>query len=131
MIQSFSVRTYNFLLRDKVDMDSVEAVLAYADRIRDKKVRLAGRKTAVELYRAAGLGVYPILKRMNYEMSINWVKWHCEYLDRYTFHYARQTRRPLRRPSHFALKLVATNSRGIIQTCSKFRRVKNIQTLTV
>lgn len=89
MIQSFSVRTYNFLLRDKIDMDSVEAVLAYADRIRDKKVRLAGRKTAVELHRAAGLGVYPILKRMNYEMSINWVKWHCEYLDRYTFHYAR------------------------------------------
>ena len=89
MIQSFSVRTYNFLLRDKVDMDSVEAVLAYADRIRDKKVRLAGRKTAVELYRAAGLGVYPILERMNYEMDIDRVKWHCEYLDRYTFHYAR------------------------------------------
>lgn len=89
MIQSFSVRTYNFLLRDKIDMDSVEAVLAYADRIRDKKVRLAGRKTAVELYRATGLGVYPIVKRMNYEMDVDRVKWHCEYLDRYTFHYAR------------------------------------------
>lgn len=89
MIQSFSVRTYNFLLRDKIDMDSAEAVLAYADRIRDKKVRLAGRKTAVELYRATGLGVYPIVKRMNYEMDIDRVKWHCEYLDRYTFHYAR------------------------------------------
>ena len=89
MIQSFSVRTYNFLLRDKVDMDSVEAVLAYADKIRDKKVRLAGRKTAVELYRAAGLGMYPILKRMNYEMGIDWMRRHCEYLDRYTFHYAR------------------------------------------
>lgn len=89
MIQSFSVRTYNFLLRDKVDMDSVEAVLAYADRIRDKKVRLAGRKTAVELYRAAGLGLYPILRKMNYEMSIDYVRRHCEYLDRYTFHYTR------------------------------------------
>lgn len=89
MIQSFSVRTYNFLLRDKIDMDSVEAVLAYADRIRDKKVRLAGRKTAVELYRATGLGVYPIVKRMNYEMDVNRVKWECEYLDRYTFHYTR------------------------------------------
>lgn len=89
MIQSFSVRTYNFLLRDKIDMDSVEAVLAYADRIRDKKVRLAGRKTAVELYRAAGLGTYPIVKRMNYEMDVNRVKWECEYLDRYTFHYTR------------------------------------------
>lgn len=86
MIQSFSVRTYNFLLRDKVDMDSVEAILAYADRIRDKKVRLAGRKTCVELYRACGLGVYPIVKRMNYEMSISYVLRHCEYLDRYTFH---------------------------------------------
>ena len=89
MIQSFSVRTYNFLLRDKVDMDSREAVLAYADKIRDKKVRLAGRKTAVELYRAAGLGVYPIVKRMNYEMNIDRVRWYCEYLDRYTFHYTR------------------------------------------
>ena len=89
MIQSFSVRTYNFLLRDKIDMDSVEAVLAYADRIRDKKVRLAGRKTAVELYRATGLGVYPIVKRMNYEMDVNRVKWECEYLDKYTFHYTR------------------------------------------
>lgn len=88
MIQSFSVRTYNFLLRDGVDMDSVEAVLTYADRIRDKKVRLAGRKTAVELYRAAGLGVYPIVKRMNNEMDVNRVKWYCEYLDRYTFHQA-------------------------------------------
>ena len=89
MIQSFSVRTYNFLLRDKVDMDSVEAVLAYADRIRDKKVRLAGMKTATELYRAAGLGVYPIVKRMNYEMNVDRVKLYCEHLDRYTFHYAR------------------------------------------
>lgn len=88
MIQSFSVRTYNFLLRDRVDVDSVEAILAYADKIRDKKVRLAGRKTAVELYRACGLGVYPIVKRMNYEMNIDYVKRHCEHLDRYTFHYA-------------------------------------------
>lgn len=87
MIQSFSVRTYNFLLRDKIDMDSVEAVLAYADKVKDKKVRLAGRKTAVELYRACGLGVYPIVKRMGYEMGIDWVKRHCEHLDRYTFHY--------------------------------------------
>ena len=89
MIQSFSVRTYNFLLRDKIDMDSREAVLAYADKIMNKKVRLAGMKTATELYRAAGLGVYSIVKRMNYEMNIDRVKWHCEYLDRYTFHYAR------------------------------------------
>lgn len=88
MIQSFSVRTYNFLCRDKIDADSIEAILAYADRIRDKKVRLAGRKTCVELYRACGLGVYPIVKRMNYEMSISYVKRHCEHLDRYVFHYA-------------------------------------------
>ena len=89
MIQSFSVRTYNFLLRDKIDMDSREAVLAYADKIMNKKVRLAGMKTATELYRAAGLGVYPIVKRMNNEMDIDRVKWYCEYLDRYTFHYTR------------------------------------------
>lgn len=88
MLATFSVRTYNFLLRDKIDMDSREAVLAYADRIRDKKVRLAGRKTATELYRAAGLGVYPIVKRMNYEMDIDRVKLYCEHLDRYTFHQA-------------------------------------------
>lgn len=88
MLATFSVRTYNFLLRDKIDMDSVEAVLAYADKVKDKKVRLAGRKTAVELYRACGLGVYPIVKRMGYEMDINYVKWHCEYLDRFTFHQA-------------------------------------------
>jgi len=88
MIQSFSVRTYNFLLRDKIDMDSVEAVLAYADRIRDKKVRLAGRKTAVELYRAAGLGLYRIAEIMNYEMDFKYLKLYCEHLDRYTFHQA-------------------------------------------
>lgn len=86
MLQSFSVRTYNLLLRDKINMDSVEAVLAYADKIRDKKVGHAGRKTAVELYRAAGLGVYPIVKRMKYEIEIDRVKRHCEYLDKYTFH---------------------------------------------
>lgn len=88
MLTSFSVRAYNFMLRDKIDMDSAEAILAYADRVRDKKVRLAGRKTAVELYRACGLGVYVICKRMDYEMSIEWVKRHCEHLDRYTFHQA-------------------------------------------
>ena len=88
MLATFSVRAYNFLLRDKIDMDSIEAVLAYADRIRDKKVRLAGRKTAIELYRACGLGVYSIEKRMNYEMGIDYVKRHCEHLDRYVFHYA-------------------------------------------
>lgn len=88
MLATFSVRTYNFLLRDKVNMDSVDDILAYADRVRDKKVRLAGRKTAVELYRACGLGVYPIEKRMGYEMGIDYVKRHCEHLDRYTFHYA-------------------------------------------
>lgn len=87
MLATFSVRTYNFLLRDKIDMDSIEAILAYADRVRDKKVRLAGRKTAVELYRACGLGVYLIEKRMNYEMSIDYVRRHCEHLDRYVFHY--------------------------------------------
>ena len=88
MLQSFSVRTYNFLLRDKIDMDSREAVLAYADKIMNKKVRLAGRKTAVELYRAAGLGVYLIVKKMNDEMKVDSIKWYCEYLDRDTFHQA-------------------------------------------
>lgn len=88
MLATFSVRAYNLLLRDKVNMDSVDAILAYADRVRDKKVRLAGRKTAIELYRACGLGVYPIEKRMGYEMGIDYVKRHCEHLDRYVFHYA-------------------------------------------
>ena len=88
MIQSFSVRMYSFLLRDEVDMDSREAILAYADKIRNRKVRLAGRKTAVELYRAAGLGLYRIAEIMNYEMDFRYLKLYCEHLDRYTFHQA-------------------------------------------
>ena len=87
MLATFSVRTYNFLLRDKIDMNSEEAILAYADKIRDKKVRLAGRKTAVELYRACGLGLYRIAEIMNYEMDFRYLKLYCEHLDRYTFHY--------------------------------------------
>lgn len=89
MIASFSARTYSFLLRDKVNMDSFTAVLAYAERIRNGKVRLAGRKTAVELYRACGLGVYNIAAKMNTDTwDLNRVKWYCEHLDRYTFHQA-------------------------------------------
>lgn len=88
MIQSFSVRAYNLMLRDEIDMDSIEAVLAYADQVRDKKVRLAGRKTAVELYRACGLGVYLIAKQIDNNWDIKYVREYCEYLDRYIFHQA-------------------------------------------
>lgn len=88
MLASFSVRAYNLMLRDKIDMDSAEAVLAYADKVRAKKVRNAGRKTCVELYRAVGLGLYSIADKMNYDMDFRYLKKYCEYLDRYTFHRA-------------------------------------------
>ena len=88
MLATWSVRTYNIIMRNKLEVETPEQAIAAGDLVMANKVRNAGLKCATEFYRAAGLGVYQIVKRMNYKMDIDRVKWYCECLDRYTFHYA-------------------------------------------
>ena len=87
MLATWSVRTYNILMRNKLEVETPEQAIAAGDLIIGGKVRNAGLKCASELYRAAGLGVYPIVKKLKYQRSIDIVKTWCEHFDRYTFHY--------------------------------------------
>ena len=86
MLATWSVRTYNILMRNKLEVETPEQAIAAGNLIMEGKIRNAGLKCATELYRAAGLGVYQIVRLLNYQRSINLVQAWCEYLDRYVFH---------------------------------------------
>lgn len=81
---AWTVRTYFILMREGLTLISKADMIEVADLAVKGKVRHAGLKFAIELYRAAGLGVYPIYKRLNTRegrIDLQRVKSRCEYLD--------------------------------------------------
>ena len=86
MFATWSVRTYYILLRYGIDVKTAEDAIRTGDLAMENKLRNAGLKFAVEMYRAAGLGVYPIFKRMHGRLDLERIRLLCGVLDRYTFH---------------------------------------------
>lgn len=87
MLATWSVRTYNFILRYGMEIETQEQAISAGNLVMEGKIRNAGLKCAIELYRAGGLGVYQIEKKLNYRKSHEAVVNECNYLDRYVFHY--------------------------------------------
>lgn len=87
MFATWSVRTYNILLRHKIEVETAEQAIAAGDMAAAGKLRNAGLKCATELYRAAGLGVYMIQERLLFKKDFDTIVSWCNYLDRYVLHY--------------------------------------------
>lgn len=87
MFATWSVRTYNILLRHKIEVETAEQAIAAGDMVAAGKIRNAGLKCATELYRAAGLGVYMIQERLLFKKDFDTIVSWCNYLDRYVLHY--------------------------------------------
>lgn len=89
LFQTWSVRTYNIILRNMptngpvLDAQDAEAL---GDLIAAGKIRNAGWTVACELYRSAGLGVYNIHKKLGRRVEVDRIRWKCEYCDRVIFH---------------------------------------------
>lgn len=77
---SWTVRTYNILCRYSVAVSTPAEAEAAAATVLAGKYRNAGKRTAVELLRAAGWGVYNIHAAVN-GLSIDAVRDACERFD--------------------------------------------------
>lgn len=86
MLASWTVRTYNFILRYNMEIETQEQAINAGDLVMEGKIRNAGRKCATEFYRAGGLGVYQIYNKLEGLMSIERIRAWCNYLDRYIIH---------------------------------------------
>ena len=64
LFRYWSIRVYSLLCREYITVESSADCIRLADRIMQGKVRSAGLKSAVELYRGAGLGTRVILARI-------------------------------------------------------------------
>ena len=86
LFKPWTVRTYYILMRYRLTADSPAACIEIADNRHN--YRNAGMSFAVELYRAAGLGVYNIYDRLwatspdlLHPMSLERVKTLCNRFD--------------------------------------------------
>lgn len=86
MFATWTVRTYLILERYHLEVKTAEDAIRTGDLALQGKLRNAGLKFAVEMYRAAGLGVYPIYKRMQGRLDLDRIRLVCGNLDRYAFH---------------------------------------------
>ena len=88
--RAWSVRTYNALRRNNIHVTCAENAVQVGNLAIRGYIRNAGIMTAIELYRAGGLGAYEILNRVNCELfhrkremwSIEKVRALCEDFDR-------------------------------------------------
>lgn len=87
MYKDFTIRTVYILEKAGLVVDTAEDAITAADMAVAGEVRHAGLRFAVELYRAAGLGVYPIYKRLDGRVPLERVKSSCEHFDAF-FHWA-------------------------------------------
>lgn len=92
MLQTWTVRTYYAILRTGRKVEAANEAVYFGDDVLRGKIRNAGLKVAIELYRGAGLGVYQIIDRINRfrpdkAKTVEEVKAYCEYLDNGIFHY--------------------------------------------
>lgn len=65
LLQWWSVRVYFLLMKKGLDIRTSKDAIELGDAVRDGKYRNWGYRNAIELYRGAGLGIYPIYKRIN------------------------------------------------------------------
>lgn len=79
----FTVRTFHVLERAGVYIETPEQAIAFADKIVAGQVRYSFNSTATELYRAGGLGIYPIYKRLGGKKTVQEIRRKCEFYDRY------------------------------------------------
>lgn len=77
--KSWTVRTYNVLMRNRLSVWSAEDAVDVADAVMRGHYRNGGKKMAAELYRAAGLGVYEIARRTS--KTVEEIRNLCEWLD--------------------------------------------------
>ena len=88
--RAWSVRTYNALRRGNIHVTCAQEAVHVGNLAIRGRIRNAGIMTAIELYRAGGLGAYEILDRVNCELfhrgrdpwSIETVRALCEDFDR-------------------------------------------------
>lgn len=66
--RAWSVRTYNVLRRGNIHITCAEEAVHVGNLALRRGIRNAGIMTAIELYRAGGLGAYEIFSRVNYEL---------------------------------------------------------------
>jgi hypothetical protein len=78
---SVSVRAYYVGLRRDYDLTTTAGCIAAADDLLDHPCSGAGKRTITELYRAGGLGVYQIYKRLGESKSPEDIRNLCEYFD--------------------------------------------------
>ena len=89
LFQTWSVRTYNIILRNMqkcgpvLDAKDAEDM---ADLVVVGLIRNAGLKVATELYRGAGLGVYNIYEKLGGRVEVDKIRCWCEYIDTEVFH---------------------------------------------
>lgn len=75
---AWTVRTYYFLERFRIEVNSSEDAIAAGDRVLRGKMPGAGLKVACELFRAGGLGIYNIFDRMEGRLSLERIRFLCE-----------------------------------------------------
>lgn len=78
---SVSVRAYYIGLRRGYDLTTAAGCIAAADDLLDHPCSGAGKRTVTELYRAGGLGVYQIYKRLGGSKSPADIRNACERFD--------------------------------------------------
>lgn len=79
---SVSVRAYYIGLRRGYDLTSAAGCIAAADDLLIYPTTSAGKRVITELYRAGGLGVYQIYKRLGETKSPEEIKGLCEKYDK-------------------------------------------------
>ena len=89
MLATWSIRTYRILEHYHLAeaIETPEQAIGIADLIVKGLLPRANYHTAIELYRAACLGIYLIEKKLDYKIDLFTIEMKCNYLDNYIFHY--------------------------------------------
>lgn len=87
MLATWSIRVYFFLTHNKLEVETPEQALEVAELVLTHKMKNGGIKCAVEMYRAAGRGVYEITRRLEGRWTEDQVRNWCNHLDLEVFHW--------------------------------------------
>ena len=85
MLVAWTVRTEAIIRRSGVSIETPVQAVLFAEAVLRGEVRNAGKKTATELFRAAGFGVYEIYNRLKGQVRLEAIKDICNRLD-HAFH---------------------------------------------
>lgn len=78
----WSVRAYNIILRDGLDIRSAKDAIEAGDLCRDGKLQHGSKIAAIEFYRAGGLGIFPIYNRLSHAVSLQKIREDCIKFDK-------------------------------------------------